>query len=313
LASWLVALGLVGSPLHPSAQTLTVGKADATASHILPVNVAEQLGLFKKHGLDVKISDFTGGSKLIQAMAAGSIDIGVGAGPLMALEAKGAPIRAICDSAPPILFIGIAVPWESPIHAVADLKGKKIGISSPGSLTDWLASELARQRGWGPDGVTPVAIGNNIAAIVAAFRTHALDADIAVTADIFEMEEKHEGRMLIPASDYVGNVAAGAIFATKTAIAKDPEGIRKFLAAWLETIDFMRKNKDKTVEIESAVTGFSHEVMAREYDFTIRMFSRDCKFDTESMTNLKRSFVDLKLADPSLDMATLYTEAFIPK
>ncbi len=158
-----------------------------------------------------------------------------------------------------------------------------------------------------------MAIGNSISSIVAAFRTHTLDADIPVTADIFEMEEKHEGRMLLPVSDYVGNVAAGTLFATKAAIAKDPEGIRKFIAAWLDTIDFMRKNKDKTVEIESAVTGFSHEVMSREYDFTIRMFSRDCKFDADSMTNLKRSFVDLKLVDPSIDMATLYTEAFLPK
>jgi ABC-type nitrate/sulfonate/bicarbonate transport system substrate-binding protein len=119
--------------------------------------------------------------------------------------------------------------------------------------------------------------------------------------------------MLLPVSDYVGNVAAGTLFATKAAIARDPEGIRKFIAAWLETIDFMRKNKDKTVEIESAVTGFSHEVMSREYDFTNRMFSTDCKFDAESMTNLKRSFVDLKLVDPSIDMSTLYTEAFLPK
>jgi hypothetical protein len=75
----------------------------------------------------------------------------------------------------------------------------------------------------------------------------------------------------------------------------------------------MRKNKDKTVEIESAVTGFSKEVMSREYDFTIRMFSSDCKFDAESIANLKRSFIDLKLVDQSIDMSKLYTEAFVPK
>ena len=69
--------------------TLSVGKADANASPILPVNVADKLGLFKKHGLDVTIADFTGGSKLSQAMVAGSIDIGVGAGTEMAFVAKG--------------------------------------------------------------------------------------------------------------------------------------------------------------------------------------------------------------------------------
>ncbi len=131
---------------------LNVGKADANASPILPVNVADKLGFFKKHGLDVKISDFTGGSKLSQAMVAGSIDIGVGAGTEMAFVAKGAPIIAVCNDAPPIPFIGVAVPWDSPIQTIDQLKGKKIGISSAGSLSDWLARELAQQTGWSDAG-----------------------------------------------------------------------------------------------------------------------------------------------------------------
>jgi NitT/TauT family transport system substrate-binding protein len=293
--------------------TLTVGKADANASPILPVNVGDQLGIFARHGLQVKIADFTGGSKLVQAMTGGSIDIGVAAGPLMALTAKGAPIIAICNDAPPIPFIGIAVPWDSPVRSVDGLKGKLIGISSAGSLTDWLAQELARVHGWGPQGVTSVAIGNGAAGAFAAFRTHAIDADISVTSNIFNWEEKKEARLLAPVSSYVGNIAAGTIFATKALVASRPEDIRSFLAAWLETIDTMRKHKDETVKIESGLTGYSPAVMSREYDLTIGMFSADGKFDAESLANLKRSFVDLKLVDAPPDMAQLYTEAFLPK
>jgi NitT/TauT family transport system substrate-binding protein len=300
-------------PPAAAATTLNVGKADANASHILPVNVGKTLGIFAKHGLDLSISDFTGGSKLVQAMAAGSIDIGVAAGPLMALAAKGAPITAVCNDAPPILFIGIAVPWDSPIRSVDQLKGKNIGISSAGSLTDWLAQELAHQRGWGPQGVTAIAIGNSAAGDIAAFRTHTIDAVISVTSNIFAWEEEKQGRLLLPVSNYVGNVAAGAIFATKTLIARDPEAIRAFLAAWLETVDFMRAHKDETVKIESAVTGYTPTAMSREYDQTIGMFGRDCKFDAESLANLERSFVELKLVDTPPDMSTLYTEAFAPK
>ncbi len=138
----------LGSPCV--AATLTVGKADANASPLLPVNVGERQGIFAKHGIDVKIADFTGGSKLMQAMAAGSVDIGLSAGPEMVLVAKGAPVLAVCDSVAPIPFIGIAVPWDSPIQSIAQLKGTKIGISSPGSLTDWLTRELSRTQGWGP-------------------------------------------------------------------------------------------------------------------------------------------------------------------
>ena len=293
--------------------TLSAGKADANASPILPVNVADKLGLFKKHGLNVTIADFTGGSKLSQAMVAGSIDIGVGAGTEMAFVSKGAPIIAVCDDAPPIPFIGIAVPWDSPIHTIDQLKGKKIGISSAGSLTDWLARELAHHQGWGPDGVTRVAIGNGAAAVLAAFRTNAIDADISVTSNIFNWEEKKEGRLLIPVSKYVGNIAAGTIYATQHLIATDPNALRGFLAAWLETIDYMSKHKAETVKIESEVTGYSESVMAKEYDLTISMFSKDCKFDADSLANLKKAFVEQKLVDSPPDMSKLYTEAFLPK
>ena len=313
----LAALAVSGPAVVGSAAfaggTLTVGKADANASPIVPVNVADRLGLFKKHGLDVKIADFTGGSKLSQAMVAGSIDIGVGAGTEMAFVSKGAPIIAVCDDAPPIPFIGIAVPWDLPIHTVEELKGKKIGISSAGSLTDWLARELGDHEGWGPEGVTRVAIGNGAAAILAAFRTNAIDADIAVTSNIFNWEEKKAGRLLIPVSNYVGNIAAGTIYATQHLTATDPDSLRGFLAAWLETIDYMSTHKAETVRIESEVTGYSESVMAREYDLTKSMFSKDCKFDAASLANLKRAFIDQKLVELAPDMSKLYTEAFLPK
>lgn len=313
LLAVLVALQSAVAGSAFAGDALSVGKADANASPILPVNVADKLGLFQKYGLDVKIANFTGGSKLSQAMVAGSIDIGVGAGTEMAFVAKGAPIIAVCDDAPPIPFIGIAVPWDSPIHAIDQLKGKRIGISSAGSLTDWLARELAHHEGWGPDGVTRVAIGNGAAAVLAAFRTGAIDADIAVTSNIFSWEEKKRGRLLIPVSKYVGNIAAGAIYATQHLIATDPDALRRFLAAWLETIDYISTHKAETVKIESEVTGYSQGVMAKEYDVTKGMFSRDCKFDAASISNLKQAFVDQKLVDSPPDMSKLYTEAFLPK
>ncbi len=171
LAALAIALGsIVAGPMASAATTLTVGKAAPNADPIIPVNVGDQLGIFKKHGLDLKISDFTGGSKMAQAMTAGGIDIGDGAGTEMALVAKGVPMVAICETAGPIPFLGIGVPGDSPLHTIAELKGKKIGISSPGSLTDWLAKELTRKEGWGPDGVEAVAIGNGAPSVIAAFR-----------------------------------------------------------------------------------------------------------------------------------------------
>jgi len=293
--------------------TLTVGKAAPNADPIIPVDVGEQLGIFKKHGLDLKIVDFTGGSKMAQAMAAGGLDIGDGAGTEMALIAKGAPMIGVCESAGPIPFIGIGVPWDSPIHSIDQLKGKKIGYSSAGSLTDWLTKELVRKQGWGPQGVTGVSIGNGASSIIAAFRENLIDADVAVTSLFLAMEENRTGRLLFPVTHYEGNLASGTVYASSQLIKTNPDAVRAFVAAWIETVDFIRTHKAETVKIESGITGFSEAVMAKDYDLTVGMFTKDCKFDAESLATLKRSFVDLKLLESAPDMSKLYSEEFLPK
>ena len=297
-----------------SAETmLTVGKANSTSDAIIPVNVGEQLGIFKKHGLDLKIVDFGGGSKMVQGMAAGAIDIGDGAGTEMAFVAKGAPMLAVCESTAPAPFLGVGVPWDSPITKLEDLKGKTIGVSSPGSFSDWSGHQLARKFGWGLDGVKTVAIGGGPAPIRAALREHLVDAAISTTALFLAFEEAKEGRLIAPVSSYEGNVASGALFASNQLVAKNPDAIRAFIAAWIETVDYMRAHKAETVKIESALNHFSEDVMSREYDLVIGMYTKDCRFDAQSLATLKRSFGEMKLLEGDPDMSKLYTEAYLPK
>jgi len=293
--------------------TLTVGKASATSDAIIPVNIGDELGIFKKHGLDLKIIDFGGGSKMAQALAAGSIDIGDGAGTEMAFVAKGAPMIAVCESTGPAPFLGIGVAWDSPIKKLEDLKGKIIGVSSPGSFSDWSGHQLARKFGWGENGVKTVAIGGGAAPASAALRTHQVDAAIGGTSQFLAFEETKTGRLLAPVSSYEGNVASGALFASNQLIASHPDAIRAFLAAWIETVDYMRAHKPETVKITSGITHFSENVMSREYDLTIGMHTKDCRFDPESLATLKRSFIELKLLPSAPDMSKLYTEAYVPK
>src|SRR6516165_5491496 len=205
LAALAIAIGSIIAGWTPAtAATLTVGKAAPNADPIIPVNVGDKLGIFKKHGLDLTIVDFTGGSKMTQAMVAGSIDIGVGAGTEMALVAKGAPMTAICETAGPPSFLSIGVPWDSPIRSLDQLKGKRIGVSTAGSLTDWLAKDLAHKKGWRPQAITVVTMGNAPTTIIAAFREHLVDARLIDT---------------------------------------DPNTVRAFVAGWIETIDFILTHK----------------------------------------------------------------------
>jgi ABC-type nitrate/sulfonate/bicarbonate transport system substrate-binding protein len=296
-----------------AATVLTVGKGARNADHIIPVDVGNQLGIFKKHGLELTIVNFSGGSKMTTAMAAHSIDIGIGAGTEMAFVAKGVPMTAICETAGPVPFISVGVPYDSPIHTIDQLKGKKIGFSSAGSLTDWLIRELVRKERWGPGSVTGVGIGNGASSIIAAFRAHLVDADVSITSLFLAMEQKKTGRLLFPVTKYEGNIAAGTLYASNRLIQTDPQAVRAFVAAWIETIDYMRAHKAQTVKIESGITGFPESVMSKDYDLTIGMFTKACRFDAESLATLKRSFIDLKLLPSPPDMSKLYTDAFLPK
>jgi NitT/TauT family transport system substrate-binding protein len=308
----LVAAICAASASH-AAVTLRVGKASPTAATMVPLVVGAQEGFFAKQGLEVQIFDFSGGAKLHQAMAAGSLDLGVGAGTDLALVAKGSPELAVANGAGPLTFIGMAVPKGSTAHSLDDLKGARIGVTTINSLTYWLALELARQRGWGPDGVTPIAIGGDTASEFASFRTHMVDAGILSTALAFQMEAQGEGRLIAPASSWAGELGGSVIFATRALIASDPDAIRRFLVGWFDAVRFMRANRGESVKLAAQMTGMPIPIEAREFDLTLPMFNTDGHFNAEILATLKRSFAELKLLDQPPDMSKLYTEEFLPK
>jgi NitT/TauT family transport system substrate-binding protein len=312
-AAIIAVASLFAAPTSAPAADLTVGKANQVSDAIIPVNVGDELGIFKKHGLNLTITDFGGGSKMVQALTAGAIDIGDGAGSEMAFVAKGAPMIAICESTTTAPFLGIGVPWDSPVKSLADLKGKTIGVSSPGSFSDWSGHELARTQGWGVDGVKTVGIGGGPAPALAALRAHLVDAVIGNTSQFLSFEETKEGRLLAPVTSFEGKVASGALFASNRLIASNPDAIRAFIAGWIETVDYMRAHKAETVKIESALNHFDENVMSREYDLVLGMYTKDCRFDAESLATLKRSFAEMKLVETEPDMSKLYTEAYLPK
>jgi NitT/TauT family transport system substrate-binding protein len=136
---------------------------------------------------------------------------------------------------------------------------------------------------------------------------------IGNTSQFLAFEETKNGRLLAPVSSFEGNVASGALFASNRLIASNPDAIRSFIAAWIETVDYMRTHKAETVTIESAITHFDESVMSREYDLVTGMYTKDCRFDAESLATLKRSFGEMKLVEGEPDMTKLYTEAFLPK
>src|SRR5580704_4597472 len=164
-----------GFPDSAHAEMLRVGKAGRTAFSFVPVDVGSQTGIFKRNGLDLQVASFGGDAKVQQAMAADSIDVGLGSGPGLAFIVKGSPVKGIAAMAGPPLIFAMVVRADGAVKTVDDLKGRKVAISTVGSATNWLMNEVSRQHGWGFDGFTQVPIGENSARI-AALKSGAVDA-----------------------------------------------------------------------------------------------------------------------------------------
>ena len=103
------------------------------------------------------------------------------------------------------------------------------------------------------------------------------------------------------------------IFATDKAIAGRPDALRGFLAGWFETIAFMQKNKDKTVEIAKDVMGTDAKLAGGIYDEMMPMFNNDGHFKPNALAVLSHSFVDMKTLPAEPDMRKLINESFLPK
>jgi ABC-type nitrate/sulfonate/bicarbonate transport system substrate-binding protein len=295
-----------------SAETLRVGKAGREAFSFVPVDIGVRTGIFKRHGLDVEIANFGGDAKLQQAMAADGIDIALGSGPGLAFIVKGSPVKGIAAMAGPPLLFALVVRNDDTIKTVDDLKGRRIGISTVGSVTSWITSEVSRQRGWGVDGITQVPIGEN-ASRIAAVRSKALDGCIVDIASALNYVQRGDGRILLRFNDLVKDFILHVIFATDKAIAEQPEALRGFLAGWFETIAFMRKDKAESVEIAAQVMGTDAATAEKIYDELMPMFSDTGHFDPKALAVLRRSFVEMKTLPEEPDMSKLYTEAFLPK
>ena len=310
-AATALVVATLGLPSAASAESLLrVGKAVPEAFSFVPLDVGIQKGFFKKHGLDIQSIAFTGDAKLQQAMTADSVDVGLGSGPGMAFIVKGSPVKAIAAMAGPPLLLAIVVRPEGPKTA-ADLKDKKISVSTVGSLTYWLVSETSRRQGWGPKGIDIEPMGA-LQAQLAALKRHEIDGSIMDIATAFDLEKKGEGRILLRFG-YIKDFIIHVVFATDKAIASRPNELRNFLQGWFETIAYMRTHKAETVSIAQAVMQKDADVTSRTYDELMPMFTDSGHFSPAALAVLTRSFVEMGTLPQEPDPRSLYTEALLTK
>jgi ABC-type nitrate/sulfonate/bicarbonate transport system substrate-binding protein len=292
--------------------TIRVGKAQAQTFAFIPADVGAATGLFKRHGIDVEIASFAGDAKLLQALTADAIDIALGGGPTLAFVAKGAPMLAVAALADAPGTMMVVVLRDGPVRTELDLKGRTLSVSTAGSLTYWLAQQLSRSHGWGPDGINIATLGAS-AAQAAALKTNQIDGIVTESSTVFKLEEDGVGRILVRFGDRIKDFHVHVIYASRKLIDSNPDAVRAFLAGWLDSVGYMRDHKDETIAIAARAADMSRSIASRNYQELMPIFNQTGRFNPKALDMLSRSFIELGLLASAPDMGKLYTEAYLPK
>jgi NitT/TauT family transport system substrate-binding protein len=307
----LLFLAVIGSASAASAaDKVRVGKSVSQPFAFAPVEIGTAEDIWAKHDLDVETVIFAGDAKLQQGLVANSVDFGLGSGPAMGFLAKGVPAKAVGALANEPLSMGLIVGPSPDIQKPDDLKGKKIGVTTAGSLSYWLVRELSRQLGWGSNGIEPVGLGA-MTAMLAALKRGQIDGVILSSSQGYGLEKTGDGRLLLKFGTYIKNFHTHVIFATDAMIRNKPDQVRRFLAGWKDVIAFMAANKAETVRVARQVTGLDEAIESREYDDVMPMMSRDLRFHADALDAIGDSFPEMDILPAKPDMRTLYTEEFL--
>src|SRR5580700_9816500 len=304
--------GLVLTGAASAQTTLRLGKAQANQFAFIPADVGVETGIFKKHGIDLDISAFAGDAKMVQGVTAGSIDIALGGSPSFAAIVKGAPMRAVAAFSGPPNIIMLVVLKDGPLKTAADLKGRTVSVSGAGSLTYWLTEQLSRRLGFGDDGIRITPLGASEAQI-AALMTHQIDGTTTDSVTVEKFVESGNGRILVKFGDYFPDFTTSCIYASNALIESNPAALKAFLAGWFETIAYMRDHRPAILDTTIKLIGMSPGVASAIYDDTMPTMSLDGRFNPKALDLLADSFVAMKLLPSKPDMASLFTEAYLPK
>ena len=297
-----------------SAQNLKrvrVGKAINSSFPFAGLELGVRQGIWRSVGLELEISAFRGDGQMQQALAAGSIDFGFGSGPGMGYAAKGVPAHAVAVLANRPANMALVVAKSSGITNIDGLKGKRIGVSTAGSLTDWLARNIAVSRNWKPTDIQIVPMGE-MRTRLAAMRAGQLEGAVTSVQEAFQIQDNNLGTVLTTFGEVVPNFHTHVVFARDSLIQNDADVVRRFLNGWFRTAAYMRDHKPETIQAVAATLRVSEKIVAETYDIEVGMMSFDGQFDPKALETTRQSLKDLAILDFVPATTALYNGSFVP-
>ena len=328
----LIVGGLMAATLPHWATAQTLEKPKVTLAvggknllYYLPLTIAEQLGYFKAEGLDVTIVDFAGGSRALQAVVGGSADVVSGAFEhTINMQFKGQPMRAfVLQGAAPQIVLGVNPKTLPNFKTVADLKGKKIGVTAPGSSTNVLANFVLAKAGLKPSDVSFVGVGAGSGA-VAAMRAGQIDAMsnldpvITLLTRSGDMKIVTDTRNMVEAEKVFGGpMPAGCLYAPQPFLDKHPHTAQALANAMVRANKWIQQagGGDIIKAVPESYLLGDRAVYIEGFLAAKQAMSADGSFPAKGPETAFKALasVDDKLAAAKLNLNAVYTNDFVKK
>jgi NitT/TauT family transport system substrate-binding protein len=297
-----------------------------SALFYLPLSVTEHLGYFKDAGLNVEIDDVSSGGRTLQAIVGGSAEFGTGTfDHSIQMQAKGQPVVSIVQMGRyPGFVLGIMTAKASRYQSPKDLKGMKIGVTSLGSSTQFMAAYMLVRSGLNPDtDVSFISTGTTATAVAAAKRA---EIDAIVTSDPMASLMTNEKLITIVADTrtpegtqkvYGGPYPGGVVYASSSFIEKNPKTTQAVVNAFVRGLNWIASHSPdeiaKLMPPEYALGNFP--VYTQAIAASKAMYSPDGRFQPGAAD---AAYAVLKQFNPpvaaaKVDLSQTYTNVFVEK
>ena len=302
--------------------TIAVGGAGCLC--YLPTMLAESLGEYEKAGVKVELIDFKGGSQSLQAVIGGSADVVSGYfDHCVNLAAKNQALTSfvVYDRYPGFALV-VAPKNTGKINSVADLKGKNIGVSAPGSSTDFFLKYMLSKAGVDPNSVGVIGIGI-AATAVAAMEQGTVDAAIMLDPAITLLQGKNKDLKIIndtrTAHDtlevFGGEYPGGALYTKTDWIAKHPKEVQAMTNAILNTLKWIHSHTPEEImaKMPENLVGPDKALYLAALKNTIPMYSTTGRMDPKGAQAVLTVFSQSspEVAKANVDVTKTYTNQYV--
>lgn len=319
----LLLAGCEDSPAGPERPRITVAVPGATNVAFLPLMVAQEEGFFRRQGLEVEILDAASGAEARQLLLDGEADAVMGFYEhTIQLQAEGRDILGVVLVANrPGLVLAVRAGLSAQIRQVSDLRGRRVGISSPGSGTHNFLNYLLARANIAPSEVTLVAVGLGSTAIQ-AIETGQVDALVSLDPTITTLVLRQLVNVLVDTRTeagvrdaYGGTYASTVIYTHRDFTQRNPGTTQRLVNATLAATAWLQSTAPEQVVTR---LGLATDVPGRQLWVQViassqGMFSSEGRFveaDVQRVLGALR-LTDPRVAGAQLDLGRTYTNRFV--